>query len=147
VQGSRRLRRGGVLGGGRSEAVRRSGRMAAVLKRLSMSKETSPGAAGAGEAAGAASSSQKSFKEQLSPEAIAFFNEVTQKPFSQQAKAFLSAYWKEVGDQAEFLYSVRRACVVSCRVVSCVSSARVCRVIGACQGVAWWCWCVAPLVR
>ncbi len=79
--------------------------MAAVLKRLSMSKDTSPTAAGAA-GAGDASSSQKSFKEQLSAEAIAFFNEVTQKPFSAQATAFLSAYWTEVGDQAEFIYTV-----------------------------------------
>jgi hypothetical protein len=91
---------------GRALGVR-AGRMAAVLKRLSMSKDTSPTAAAAGAAgAGDASSLQKSFKEQLSAEAIAFFNEVTQKPFSAQATAFLSAYWKEVGDQAEFIYAV-----------------------------------------
>ncbi len=111
-RGSAALRES-VAGASRFVGSPRSARMAAVLKRLSMSKETSPSAAGAGgEAAAAASSLQKSFKEMLSAEAIAFFNEVTQKSFSQQAKAFLSAYWKEVGDQAEFIYTVRRVCCV-----------------------------------
>lgn len=35
-----------------------------------------------------------------------YFNSVAEKPFSQQAVAFLNAYWKEVGDQAEFIFSV-----------------------------------------
>jgi len=47
-----------------------------------------------------------SFVEKLSPEALAFFNEVTRKPFSQQAVHFLNAYWPEVGDQAEFIFTV-----------------------------------------
>merc|ERR1712063_94702 len=47
-----------------------------------------------------------SFVEKLSPEALAHFNEVTQKPFSQQAVAFLNAYWPEVHDQAEFIFTV-----------------------------------------
>jgi len=47
-----------------------------------------------------------SFVEKLSPEALAHFNEVTQKPFSQQAVAFLNAYWPEVHDQADFIFTV-----------------------------------------
>merc|ERR1712137_669429 len=51
------------------------------------------------------SSTMTSFVEKLSPEALAFFNEVAAKPFSQQAVHFLNAYWPEVGDQAEFIFS------------------------------------------
>jgi hypothetical protein len=47
-----------------------------------------------------------SFTEKLDPDALAFFNEVAKRPFSQQAVAFLNAYWPEVHTQAEFLYSV-----------------------------------------
>jgi len=47
-----------------------------------------------------------SFIEKLDPEALAFFNEVAAKPFSQQAVAFLNAYWQEVGSQAEFIFTV-----------------------------------------
>lgn len=47
-----------------------------------------------------------SFVEKLSPEALAHFNEVSQRPFSQQAVAFLNAYWPEVHDQAEFIFTV-----------------------------------------
>lgn len=47
-----------------------------------------------------------SFTEKLSPEALEYFNMVCQKPFSQQAVHFLNAYWPEVGDQAEFIFSV-----------------------------------------
>jgi len=47
-----------------------------------------------------------SFTEQLSNEALNFFNEVASKPFSQQAVYFLNAYWHEVNDQAEFIFSV-----------------------------------------
>lgn len=46
------------------------------------------------------------FTEKLDAEALAFFNELTQKPFSEQAIAFLNAYWEEVGSQAEFIFSV-----------------------------------------
>jgi len=46
-----------------------------------------------------------SFTEKLDSEALAFFNEVTSRPFSQQAVAFLNAYWPEVKDEAEFIYS------------------------------------------
>jgi hypothetical protein len=45
-----------------------------------------------------------SFTEQLSREALNFFNEVCQKPYSQQAVYFLNAYWAEVNDQAEFIF-------------------------------------------
>jgi len=37
---------------------------------------------------------------------MAFFSEVGQRPFSQQAVAFLNAYWPEVNAEAEFIYSV-----------------------------------------
>jgi len=48
----------------------------------------------------------QSFVEKLDKEGLAFFNEVAAKPFSEQAVAFLNAYWGEVGNQAEFIYSV-----------------------------------------
>jgi hypothetical protein len=35
-----------------------------------------------------------------------FFSEVCSRPFSQQAVAFLNAYWPEAKDEAEFIYSV-----------------------------------------
>jgi hypothetical protein len=47
-----------------------------------------------------------SFTEKLDADALKFFNEVCKRPFSQQAVAFLNAYWPEVHTQAEFLYSV-----------------------------------------
>jgi len=46
-----------------------------------------------------------SFTEKLDAEALAFFNEVSKRPFAQQAVAFLNAYWPEVKDEAEFIYS------------------------------------------
>lgn len=45
-----------------------------------------------------------SFTEALDAEGLAFFQETCAKPFSQQAVAFLNAYWDEVGDQAEFIF-------------------------------------------
>jgi len=45
-----------------------------------------------------------SFVEKLDEEGLKFFNETCAKPFSQQAVAFLNAYWSEVGDQAEFIF-------------------------------------------
>jgi hypothetical protein len=48
----------------------------------------------------------KSFAEKLSDEAIEYFNSVCKKPFSEQAVAFLNAYWPEIGDEAEFIFSV-----------------------------------------
>ena len=47
-----------------------------------------------------------SFTEKLDAEALEFFNEMAGKPFSEQAQAFLNAYWEEVGDQAEFIFVV-----------------------------------------
>jgi len=47
-----------------------------------------------------------SFVEQLTTEGLEFFVNVCQKPFSEQAIAFLNAYWAEVGDQAEFIFQV-----------------------------------------
>jgi len=47
----------------------------------------------------------ESFTTKLSPEALAYFTEVCSRPFSQQAVAFLNAYWPEVGSQAEFIFS------------------------------------------
>jgi len=48
----------------------------------------------------------KSFTEKLDPDALAFFNEVCKRPFSQQCVAFLNAYWPEVHNQAEFIFYV-----------------------------------------
>lgn len=47
-----------------------------------------------------------SFTEKLDDEGLAFFNELAYKPFAVQAQAFLNAYWNEVEDQAEFIFSV-----------------------------------------
>lgn len=47
-----------------------------------------------------------SFKDKMDEKSLAYFNEVCEKPFSQQACAFLNAYWPEVGSQAEFIFSV-----------------------------------------
>lgn len=47
-----------------------------------------------------------SFVEKLSPEALEYFCMVTKKPFSEQAVAFLNAYWPEVHEEAEFIFSV-----------------------------------------
>jgi len=35
-----------------------------------------------------------------------FFNTISQKPFGEQAVAFLNAYWHEVSSQAEFIFTV-----------------------------------------
>jgi hypothetical protein len=48
----------------------------------------------------------KSFTEKLDAESLAYFNEVASRPFSQQAVAFLNAYWPEVHTQAEFIFTV-----------------------------------------
>eukprot|EP01089_Gocevia_fonbrunei_P022866 TRINITY_DN940_c0_g1_i1.p1 TRINITY_DN940_c0_g1~~TRINITY_DN940_c0_g1_i1.p1 ORF type:complete len:275 (+),score=78.08 TRINITY_DN940_c0_g1_i1:122-946(+) len=47
-----------------------------------------------------------SFVEKLDKQALDYFNDVTKKPFQQQAVAFLNAYWPEVGNQAEFIFTV-----------------------------------------
>lgn len=49
--------------------------------------------------------SAASFTAKLDAEALRVFNEVSQRPFAQQACAFLNAYWTEVGSQAEFIFS------------------------------------------
>jgi hypothetical protein len=46
------------------------------------------------------------FVEKLDGESLAFFNSVCEKPFAEQAVAFLNAYWAEIGDQAEFIMFV-----------------------------------------
>jgi len=40
----------------------------------------------------------KSFTEKLDGESLKFFTEIALKPFSQQAVAFLNAYWPEAKD-------------------------------------------------
>lgn len=47
-----------------------------------------------------------SFTEKLDAEGLAFFNDLARKPFQDQAVAFLNAYWREVHDQAEFIFTV-----------------------------------------
>jgi len=47
-----------------------------------------------------------SFTEKLDGDSLKFFSEVASRPFSQQAVAFLNAYWPEAKDEAEFIYSV-----------------------------------------
>jgi hypothetical protein len=47
-----------------------------------------------------------SFTEKLDDESLKYFNEIAAKPFSQQAVAFLNAYWPEVQTQAEFIFTV-----------------------------------------
>ncbi len=47
----------------------------------------------------------KSFVEKLNPEALKYFSEVATRPFSQQAVTFLNAYWSEVREEAEFIYT------------------------------------------
>lgn len=46
------------------------------------------------------------FQSRYSPEVVAFFTEINKKPITQQAIEYLNAYWDEVGDQAEFIFSV-----------------------------------------
>jgi len=46
-----------------------------------------------------------SFTEKLDAESLKFFSEVAKRPFSQQAVAFLNAYWPECHNEAEFIYS------------------------------------------
>jgi len=48
----------------------------------------------------------QAFTEKLDPEALKFFSEVCKRPFSQQAVAFLNAYWLEAKEEAEFIYAV-----------------------------------------
>ena len=47
------------------------------------------------------------FTAKLDQEALDFFNDIANKPFSEQACAFLNAYWQEVGvTQADFIFEV-----------------------------------------
>lgn len=52
------------------------------------------------------SESKQSFKQALGSKELAFFNELAKKSFSDQAVAFLNAYWAEVGSQADFIFNV-----------------------------------------
>eukprot|EP01119_Soliformovum_irregulare_P002647 TRINITY_DN128_c1_g1_i1.p1 TRINITY_DN128_c1_g1~~TRINITY_DN128_c1_g1_i1.p1 ORF type:complete len:290 (-),score=104.01 TRINITY_DN128_c1_g1_i1:246-1115(-) len=52
-----------------------------------------------------AAKSGQSFTEKLDAESLKFFCEVASRPFSQQAVAFLNAYWPETNKEAEFIYS------------------------------------------
>jgi len=47
-----------------------------------------------------------SFVEKLDKESLDYFSAVCKKPFSQQAVAFLNAYWPEVHDDADFIFTV-----------------------------------------
>jgi hypothetical protein len=47
----------------------------------------------------------RAFTTKLDSAGLAFFKNVTQEPFSKQAVHFLNAYWPEVGDQADFIFS------------------------------------------
>jgi len=42
----------------------------------------------------------------LDGESLKFFSEVANRPFNQQAVAFLNAYWPEAHSEAEFIYSI-----------------------------------------
>jgi len=53
-----------------------------------------------------ASHATGAFTEKLGPEEMAYFKSVNSKPFSQQAVAFLNAYWPEVNSQASFIFNV-----------------------------------------
>lgn len=56
--------------------------------------------------AGNKSSQVKAFTEQLDDAALEFFNSIASRPISQQAVAFLNAYWPEVSSEAEFIFNV-----------------------------------------
>jgi len=47
-----------------------------------------------------------SFVEKLDKESLDYFTSVCNKPFAEQAVAFLNAYWPEVHSEAEFIFSV-----------------------------------------
>jgi len=48
----------------------------------------------------------KSFTEKLDDESMKYFNDVCNRPFAQQAVAFLNAYWPECHTQADFIFTV-----------------------------------------
>jgi hypothetical protein len=62
----------------------------------------------------AALANPTSFIEGLTPEGLEYFNSVAAGTFSSQAIAFLNAYWAEVGDQAEFIYSCAWEMIKAC---------------------------------
>jgi hypothetical protein len=45
------------------------------------------------------------FTQKLDARGLEFFKSVANEPFSKQAVHFLNAYWKEVGDQADFIFT------------------------------------------
>jgi hypothetical protein len=45
-----------------------------------------------------------SFAEKLDADGLKYFNQVCSSPFSQQAVAFLNAYWNEIGSEADFIF-------------------------------------------
>jgi len=53
-----------------------------------------------------AGGAQSAFTAKLDAESLRYFNEVTAKPFNEQAVAFLNAYWPEIHTQAEFIFTV-----------------------------------------
>lgn len=46
------------------------------------------------------------FTAKLSKDELAFFEKVSREPFSKQAIYFLNAYWREIGNQADFIFAV-----------------------------------------
>jgi hypothetical protein len=48
----------------------------------------------------------QSFTEQLDKEQMEVFNAMSQLDYVGQACKFLDSFWSEVGDQAEFIFSV-----------------------------------------
>lgn len=46
------------------------------------------------------------YKGKYDEEVINFFTEMNKKSFTEQAIEYLNAYWDEIGDQAEFVFSV-----------------------------------------
>lgn len=51
------------------------------------------------------------FVEKLEADALEYFNKVASSKFSDQAVAFLNAYWAEVSSQAEFIFTVAFECM------------------------------------
>jgi hypothetical protein len=44
------------------------------------------------------------FTEKLDADGLKYFNHICSQPFSQQAVAFLNAYWNEIGSEADFIF-------------------------------------------
>jgi len=47
---------------------------------------------------------EMAFTEKLDAEGLKYFNHICAEPFSQQAVAFLNAYWAEIGSEADFIF-------------------------------------------